>query len=297
MTYENLHFALLGNVYQTKKNQFVAEILTKLINLGVRISIEKDFANFIQNELGLDVNSFETFDKETIDEHTDVAISIGGDGTFLGTASKIGNRNIPIIGVNTGRLGFLADVSPQLIDYSFEALIKGDYIIEERNTLEIKINGKRSDFYPYALNEAAILKHDISSLIEITTYIDNKFLTTYLADGLIVSTPTGSTGYSLSVGGPILAPESDTFCIAPVAPHSLSVRPVVVRNDVEIRMEVASRTNSFLLSCDGRSESLSVDSIITVSKAPHTIKVVKIQHKDFFNTLRDKLMWGVDQRY
>ena len=297
MTYENLHFALLGNVYQTKKNQFVAEILTKLINLGVRISIEKDFANFIQNELGLDVNSFETFDKETIDEHTDVAISIGGDGTFLGTASKIGNRNIPIIGVNTGRLGFLADVSPQLIDYSFEALIKGDYIIEERNTLEIKINGKLSDFYPYALNEAAILKHDISSLIEITTYIDNKFLTTYLADGLIVSTPTGSTGYSLSVGGPILAPESDTFCIAPVAPHSLSVRPVVVRNDVEIRMEVASRTNNFLLSCDGRSESLSVDSIITVSKAPHTIKVVKIQHKDFFNTLRDKLMWGVDQRY
>lgn len=296
MPYANLHFALFGNVHQTKKNQFVAAILVKLTKLGVKISIEEDFAQFIQNKLNFNVTEFDTFKNDRLDKDIDIAVSIGGDGTFLGTASKIGVRNIPIIGVNTGHLGFLADVSPQSIDESFEALCKGNYIVEERKTLGIKVNGKLSDFHPYALNEAAVLKHDISSLIEIKTYVDDKFLTNYLADGLIVSTPTGSTGYSLSVGGPILVPQSGTFCISPVAPHSLSVRPVVVRDDVEIRMEVRSRSHNFLLSCDGRSESLPNEAVITVCKAPHTIKVIKIQHKNFFDTLREKLMWGVDQR-
>ena len=140
-------------------------------------------------------------------------------------------------------------------------------------------------------------RHDNSSLIEIATYINDNYLTTYLADGLIVSTPTGSTGYSLSVGGPILVPQSGTFCIAPIAPHSLSVRPVVVRDDVVIRLEVHSRTQKFLLACDGRSESLPNSTTISIQCAPHTIKVIKIEHKHFFETLRDKLMWGADQRY
>ena len=157
-------------------------------------------------------------------------------------------------------------------------------------------NGELSSFYPYALNEVAILKHDNSSLIEIATYVNGNYLTNYLADGLIVSTPTGSTGYSLSVGGPILVPQSGTFCISPIAPHSLSVRPVVVRDDVVIELKVHSRTKNFLLACDGQSESLPHSTTITVRCAPHTIKVIKIAHKHFFETLRDKLMWGADQR-
>ena len=173
----------------------------------------------------------------------------------------------------------MSDVSPDNIDSALEALCQGDYVIEERKTLAVRKNNVLSDFYPYALNEAAVLKHDISSLIEIDTYINNRFLANFLADGLIISTPTGSTGYSLSVGG-----------------HSLSVRPVVVRDDVEIRMEVKSRSHNFLLSCDGRSESLPSETVITVGKADHTIRVIKIEHKKFFDTLRDKLMWGVDQR-
>ena len=296
MTYPNLHFALFGNVFQTKKNQFVAAVIQKLQDLGVKICVEHQFAAFINNELKIDLTGCDMFSSTSFSKPIDAAISIGGDGTFLGTAAQIGTSGIPIIGINTGRLGFLADVSPDNIDSALEALCQGDYVIEERKTLAVRKNNVLSDFYPYALNEAAVLKHDISSLIEIDTYINNRFLANFLADGLIISTPTGSTGYSLSVGGPILVPQSGTFCISPVAPHSLSVRPVVVRDDVEIRMEVKSRSLNFLLSCDGRSESLPSETVITVGKADHTIRVIKIEHKKFFDTLRDKLMWGVDQR-
>lgn len=295
MGYSHLKFALFGNIYQTKKNQYVTSILEKIKQLGVRVCIEKQFAHFIQKELHIPLIGVETFG--TLERcAADVAISIGGDGTFLGTAAKVGTSGIPILGINTGRLGFLADVSPETINSSLEALCEGKYIIEKRKTLEVHKNGILSEFYPYALNEVAVLKHDNSSLIEIHTYINNSFLANYLADGLIVSTPTGSTGYSLSVGGPILVPQSGTFCIAPIAPHSLSVRPVVVRDDVDIRLEIHSRTHNYLLACDGRSESLPHSTTINVRCAPHTIKVIKIEHQNIFETLRDKMMWGADQR-
>jgi probable inorganic polyphosphate/ATP-NAD kinase len=295
MNYSNLKFALFGNIYQTKKNQYVARIFKKLEELGVQIWVESDFADFIDHNLDVVLNNVEIFSKEKLPQ-VDVAISIGGDGTFLGTAALVGSSGIPILGINTGRLGFLADISPENINTSLEALCKGDYVIENRKALEVMKNGVRSDFYPFALNEVAVLKHDNSSLIEINTYVNDNFLTNYLADGLIVSTPTGSTGYSLSVGGPVLVPQSGTFCIAPIAPHSLAVRPVVVRDDVEIKMEVRSRTNNFLLACDGQSESLNHATTITAKCAPYAVKVIKIAHKHFFETLRDKMMWGADHR-
>lgn len=295
MTYSHLRVALFGNVYQTKKIQSVATIIRKLKELGVQISLEKEFAQFIEREIGINLSAYSLFD-HTWSYEADVAISIGGDGTFLGTAAKIGCSNIPILGINTGRLGFLADVSSETIDSSLEALCRGDYIVEKRKVLAIGINGEPAVFYPYALNEVAILKHDNSSLIEIRTFVDNQFLTNYLSDGLIISTPTGSTGYSLSVGGPILFPQSGTFCISPIAPHSLSVRPVVVRDDVEIRLEISSRSRYFMLSCDGQSKSLPDSTIVTLRRAPHTIKVIKIEHRHFFETLRNKLMWGADKR-
>lgn len=295
MNPHNLKIALFGNIYQTKKNQYVSSILKKLKELGVHISIERDFADFLMRELGADLDDVKIFEKSAFGD-VDVAISVGGDGTFLGTAALIGASGVPILGINTGRLGFLADVSPEKINESLDALCQGDYVTEARKVLTVMKDGKRSDFSPYALNEVAVLKHDNSSLIQIDTYVNGNLLTNYLADGLIVATPTGSTGYSLSVGGPVLVPQSGTFCIAPIAPHSLAVRPVVVRDDVEIRLEVHSRTNNFLLACDGRSESLPHSTIITVKRAPHTVNVIKIEHKHFFETLRDKMMWGADQR-
>ena len=294
-TYPQLHFALFGNVYQTKKNQYVAAILEKLTALGVQVSLEAVFASFLHEKLHLDLSGF-TVLSPGAPLTADAAISIGGDGTFLGTAAKVGEAGIPILGINTGRLGFLADVSPEAICPSLEAFCRGNYVVEKRRALQVEKIGVESDFFPFALNEVAVLKHDNSSLIEISTYIDNEYLTTYLADGLIVSTPTGSTGYSLSVGGPILLPGSGTICLAPVAPHSLSVRPVVVRDDVEVRLKVHSRSRHFLLTADGRSESLPETTALSVRRAPHTIKVIKIQHTHFFDTLRDKMMWGADQR-
>lgn len=296
MKYSHLRFALFGNSYQTKKNQYVTAIINKLKELNVKVYIEQNFATFIHNELKLKLDDVEIVDYQTQRCNADIAISIGGDGTFLGTAASVGSSGIPILGINTGRLGFLADVSPDNIDASLEALCRGDYIVEKRKALAVMKNGELSSFYPYALNEVAVLKHDNSSLIEIATYVNGNYLTNYLADGLIISTPTGSTGYSLSVGGPILVPQSGTFCISPIAPHSLSVRPVVVRDDVKIELKVHSRTKNFLLACDGQSESLPHSTTITVQCAPHTIKVIKIAHKHFFETLRDKLMWGADQR-
>lgn len=295
MNSDRPRFALFGNVYQTKKNQYVAAIIRKLQAMEVQICVEEEFGDFIQRELGVDLSSCGRF-CTCNQERADLAISIGGDGTFLGTAAKVGTLGIPILGINTGRLGFLADVSPDCIDSSLEALYAGDYIVEERKALAVEKDGVLSAFYPYALNEVVVLKHDNSSLIEIKTFVNDHYLTNYLADGLIISTPTGSTGYSLSVGGPILVPQSGTFCLSPIAPHSLSVRPVVIRDDVEIRLEVKSRSHNFLLSSDGKSESLPDTTVISVRRAPHTIKVIKINHKHFFETLRDKMMWGADQR-
>lgn len=295
MAHSTLRFLLFGNVHQSQKNKYVATVLQKLKDLNIDTHIEEQFARYIENELGIKTDFCHTFSSSRLIS-ADAAISIGGDGTFLSTAAQIGNSNIPILGINTGHLGFLADVSPDAIRLSLEALCAGDYIIEERKVLAVSKNGQLSANYPYALNEVAILKHDNSSLIDIETRIDGHFLTNYLADGLIISTPTGSTAYSLSVGGPILEPQSRTICLSPVAPHSLSVRPVVVHDSVEIHLKIHSRSHNFLLSCDGHSESLPDTTYIDIRCAPHTIRVIKIEHKHFFDTLREKMMWGIDQR-
>lgn len=296
MSFPRFRVALFGNVFQTEKTQYVSAILQKLDNLGVSVCIEERFARFIEKATRIEVrHHYPTFSSN--DYTADAAISIGGDGTFLSTAARIGVSGIPILGINTGRLGFLADISSDYIDTALEALCKGNYIVEKRKALAVEKDGILSEPYPYALNEITVLKHDNSSLIEIGTYVDGQFLTNYLADGLIVCTPTGSTGYSLSVGGPILVPQSETFCIAPVASHSLTLRPVVVRDDVEVQLRVKSRTHSFLLAADGRSESLPDTTVITVRLAQHFVHVIKIEHKHFFETLREKMMWGADQRF
>lgn len=294
MPAHRLRIALFGNTYQAKKNAYLAAILKKLTQLNFYICFEETFAGFIERTLGLNVSAYDTFTPETL--QADIAISIGGDGTFLSTAASIGARQIPILGINTGRLGFLADISPDHIEAALDSLNQHQFITEERTLLNISAGDRELTVYPNALNEVAVLKHDNSSLIEIRTSVDGDYLTTYIADGLIISTPTGSTGYSLSAGGPIIDPASASICITPVAPHSLSMRPVVLRDSVELQLSVCSRSHNYLLSIDGRSQSLPDTTQLRIKKAPYRIIVAKILHHNFFNTLRDKMMWGADQR-
>lgn len=295
MEQQHIKFALFGNIYQEEKSAFVGSVVKALSDHGAVLAIEKEFYQYLSTTLCLTIEPDEII--ETSNFCADFVICLGGDGTFLKAASAVGNKNIPILGINIGRLGFMAEVSPNEIEAAVRAIYHKEYEIEERTILQVNKEALSSkDLYPCALNEIVVLKHDNSSMIAITTHINGEFLTTYQADGLIVSTPTGSTGYSLSVGGPIIVPQSTSIVLTPVAPHSLNVRPIVLCDDVEITLNIGSRSHNFLVAIDGRSESCKATTVITIKKAPYTIKVVKQLGKSFFCTLRDKLMWGTDQR-
>jgi NAD+ kinase len=221
---------------------------------------------------------------------------MGGDGTFLNVASRVADKGIPILGVNTGRLGFLAAFSADNIEDAIASLYSGSFTVEERSVLSLTSDGGELQGYPFALNEIAILKHDISSMISIHTTINGEYLTTYMADGLIIGTPTGSTAYSLSVGGPIVVPEGNIITLTPVAPHSLNMRPIVLTDSSEVELTVQSRSGSFLVAIDGRSQSYPDNIVISVKKADYVVKVVTKQGQSFFSTLRRKMMWGADSR-
>ncbi|MDR3328373.1 MAG: NAD kinase [Prevotellaceae bacterium] len=242
---------------------------------------------------------FEFLNKKNIadsDCTADMAISFGGDGTFLATALKIGSKNIPILGVNAGRLGFLADVSETDIDSDLQAILNGNHRIEERTVLHLEIvQGRKTETF-FALNDVSVLKKNIASMISINLNIDGEFVNTYQSDGLIISTPTGSTAYSLSVGGPILTPDSENFILVPVAPHSLAVRPLVIRNTCKVVLKVESRSGNYLVSVDSRSFQVKENAVILIRKADYKIKSIQPQNHSFFNTLRNKLMWGADVR-
>ena len=290
-----MNVALFGNTFQTEKSRYVAHILQHLQQHGVEIYIEKSFFEFIQSEMDVE-DIFQPLSDDVMPD-IDFAVSVGGDGTFLNTAAKIGDKNIPILGVNTGHLGFLADTSPDGFEQAFTAIEQGNYVIDRRSVLEVHTDSDAlKGEIPYALNEVAVLKHDNSSTIEVITNVNGAHLIRYTADGLIVSTPTGSTGYSLSAGGPIISPESNTFCLSAVAPHSLTVRPVVLQDDVKISLHIHSRSKRYLLSIDGRSISLPDTETIHLSKAQFKIGVIKVNHRDFFDTLREKLSWGAGGR-
>ena len=289
-----LKFAVFGNEYQSEKSACIDLLFHVLRKIGAEVIIEEKFYHYIKERLAIDFHPDEIiFDT---DFSANFVVSIGGDGTFLGTATRVGNKEIPIIGVNTGHLGFLADVSPENIADAFNCLTHGDYHIERRSLLHVIASSEHFIDYPYALNEVAILKHDNSSMISIDAYIDENYLTTYQADGLLISTPTGSTGYSLSVGGPIITPTSHSVVLTPVAAHSLNVRPIVIDDNITINLAVRSRNHNFLTAIDGRSLSCPESMTLKVRKAPFNVFVVKRNDTLFFDTLRNKLMWGADKR-
>ena len=235
-----MKFAIFGNTYQAKKSSHAENLFRLLAQHQAQLCVCREFYNFLTSDLHLNIPPAELFDGD--DFRADMVISIGGDGTFLKAARRVGRKQIPILGINTGRLGFLADVSPEEMEVTFEEIQAGRYSVEERSVLQLICNDRNLQESPYALNEIAVLKRDSSSMISIRTAINGAYLNTYQADGLVIATPTGSTAYSLSVGGPIIVPHSNTIAITPVAPHSLNVRPIVIRDDWEITVSYTHLT-------------------------------------------------------
>lgn len=289
-----MKFAIFGNTYQAKKSFYAEQLFNLLGRYSAQISVCREFHHFLTADLGLNLPPVQLFDGD--DFEADMVISLGGDGTFLKAASRVGKKSIPILGINIGRLGFLADISPEEMESTFEEIHQHRYTLDERRVLQLQCDDPTLMKEPYALNEIAVLKRDSSSMISIHTAINDVPLTTYQADGLIIATPTGSTAYSLSVGGPIIVPHSKTIAITPVAPHSLNMRPIVICDDWTITLDVESRNHNFLVAIDGRSEACNETTRLTISRADYTVKVVKRYNHVFFDTLRSKMMWGADVR-
>jgi len=289
-----MRYAIFGNPSSAKVCGREQQFFDLIRSLGGQIAVDKPYLEFLTLSLGLQIPYDTVIDGN--DFTADAVISVGGDGTFLRTATRVGSKGIPMVGINTGRLGFLADITTDRITDAITRIHNGDFTLEQRNLLQVSMNGLPEGHTPYALNDIAILKHDISSMIQIATSVGGTPMITYQADGLVVATPTGSTAYSLSVGGPIIAPGTNVICLTPVAPHSLTMRPLVLPADETIRLDVTSRSHSFLVSIDGNSFSCPEHTAIEISRAPFKINVIKPAKGDFFATLRAKMLWGTDSR-
>lgn len=286
--------AIFGNTYQPKKCEAVQKLFDALTAYGIVPLIDCPFFEYLKNVMHASIPEHQLITDDSFD--ADFAVSMGGDGTFLTTAMRIGEKQIPILGINTGRLGFLADFSLDDIDQTLANIQAGLLRKEYCNILQVESSEGEMQGYPFALNEVAVLKRDNSSMISIRVDLGGEYLTTYQADGLIVNTPTGSTGYALSVGGPVMLPGSQNIGLVPVAPHGLTVRPLTLPDNLEITLTVESRSHNFLVAIDGRSESCQDSTKLTISKAPYQVIVLKRPETSFLHTLRSKLLWGSDAR-
>lgn len=290
-----MKIAIHGRNFNESARPFIENMFSELSRRKVEVQLSKPFRTF------LDQNGITHFSEQIYENPEQLfdarlVVSMGGDGTLLETISHVGKRQIPTIGINVGRLGFLATVSPERITDMISALENNQFRIDERTLVEIESNIDLFDGLSFGLNDFTITKTDTSSMITVHTYLDDEFLNSYWADGLIVSTPTGSTGYSLSCGGPVLVPHSQNFIITPISPHNLNVRPLVVEDTAIIRLEVKSRSNNFLVSLDARSRVVDENTLLTVKKAGFVARLIKMNDDSFLNTLRSKLSWGLDMR-
>lgn len=269
-------------------------LLNYLSHKESEVFIEDSFYQLIANQL--EGQKFDTF--QTLDNSYDLLISIGGDGTILRAITYVSDLSIPIIGINTGRLGFLATIQNNQIESAMENIFEGNYRISERSLLCVETHPENKDLTQlnFALNEVAVSRKNTTSMITVKTHLDGEYLTSYWADGLIVSTPTGSTGYSLSCGGPVMAPNAKSFVITPIAPHNLSARPLVIPDHTEIQLKVDGREDFYLISLDSRIATLHNSTIVTVKKADFKIKMIELHSESFIDTLRKKLLWGEDKR-
>jgi NAD+ kinase len=288
--------ALLGKNFSEDFTKNISSLFDIFRKHKAELVIYEEFARFLSQNAGINSGEYKTFhDHSSLPLDTDFLFSFGGDGTFLETLKIVQDRNIPVIGINTGRLGFLANISRDEICISVEDLFQGNFTLEERSLIRLNNSMPLYNDFNIALNEITIHKHG-AGMISVITELDGEYLNTYWADGLIISTPTGSTAYSMSVGGPIVMPEAHNFIISPVAPHNLSVRPIIIPDNKTISLTVKSRADRFLVSIDSTTHEFENDIVLSVDKAPYSLKLVKFHGTSFYNTLRNKLMWGVDKR-
>ncbi len=287
--------AIFGKQFGSVFNESCIKLFQFLEANNIEVTIYKLFYEFLQ-KTNIKPTVVELFDDYNGLVGVDFVFSIGGDGTFLETVTFVKDSGIPIVGINSGRLGFLADISKEEIENALKEIIAGRYKIRKLDLLATYTDQGEFNSLNFALNELAITKIDSSAMITIHTYLNDIYVNSYWADGLIISTSTGSTAYSLSVGGPILHPETSNFIITPIAPHNLTVRPMVVPNNLEVTLKMEARAGKYLASLDSRSQVLDENVVIHVKKADFQINVVELTDQSFYATLRNKLMWGVDKR-
>lgn len=287
--------AIFGKRFQTDRLEGIKAVFNTLSQIKAEVSICEQFYDYLKSEWRDDMPSFDDIIMGELFE-ADYVLSIGGDGTFLNTAKRVGKKQIPILGINTGRLGFLSASDCHDAEEMLQNLSEGCFDVEERSLLALSMNDLGPIDYPYALNEISVMKRDISAMLHIHARLNGEYLNDYQADGLIVATPTGSTAYSMSVGGPILLPENKNLLLSPIAPHSLTVRPLVLDDSAEIRLSIESRNKSFLVSLDGRSYPVQSGTELCLRKAGFTTRMIRRQGQSFVSTLRSKLMWGKDLR-
>ncbi len=290
--------AIYGQTHQETTSDFVEELLEELRAISAEISIEKNFHTFLSHSHP-GVKDFRTFTAfEGLDSSYDMFVSFGGDGNILRATTYVRDLGIPIVGVNTGRLGFLSTFKKEDVRKVVQEFVKGDYHIVERSLVKVSSDSSIPEFEDlnFALNEVTVSRKDTTSMITVETHLDGEYLTSYWADGLIVSTPTGSTGYSLSCGGPVIIPTAKSLVLTPIAPHNLNARPLVISDETVIRLKVSGREEHHLISLDSRIASVENGTEITVEKADFTVKMIEYTSESFLKTLRNKLLWGEDRR-
>ena len=291
-----MRVAIYGRKFSDDFIPYFQTLINELENSKIEYIVYSRFYKFLKKKEIIFPKQVEEYTRKTYPKlPIDFLFTIGGDGTILDTISSI-KKGVPIVAVNSGRLGFLSNTAKTEIKEVISKLLSKDYRIEERTMINLETKAKLFGKYNFALNELTVHKKDSSSMVTIHVYVNGMFLNSYWADGLIIATPTGSTAYSLSCGGPIVMPNSDNFVITPIAPHNLNIRPIVVPDDSVIELKVEGREEKFFATLDSRSEEISVDNSLKISKSKLKINLVQFPNQNFFTTIRNKLMWGADKR-
>jgi len=291
-----MKIAIYGRDFNNSVLPFVQQVFDTLVANQIEITVYQKFFDFVKNKLVLPQNIVTFTGHKELLSKADILLSLGGDGTLLDTISFVRDSEIPVIGINFGRLGFLASINKAEINDAIKALVDGQYSIDKRSLLSLESKTGLFGDENFALNDITIHRRDDSAMMIIHAYMNGEFVNSYWADGLIIATPTGSTAYSLSCGGPIILPSAQNFVITPVAPHNLNVRPIIVPDDVELSFEVEARSTKFLLTCDSRTETVDRSVKISISKAKFNINLIRLNNETFLTTLRNKLLWGIDTR-
>lgn len=291
-----MKIAIYGRDFNDSVLPFVQQVFNALSLYKIEIVVFSKFKNFIKDKVTLPLSATTFSNHKELLEKGDVLLSLGGDGTLLDTLSLVRDSQIPVIGINFGRLGFLASINKNEIDTAIDALVRGEYSLDKRGILSLESQSNLFGDENFALNDITIHRRDNSAMMIIHAYMNGEFVNSYWADGLIIATPTGSTAYSLSCGGPIILPNAQNFVITPIAPHNLNVRPIIVPDDVELTFEIEARSTKYLVSCDSRTETVDRSVKVTINKAKFNVNLIRLNNESYLTTLRNKLLWGIDTR-